>query len=179
MPMEQWVLFVVVISPAVFFDIDPPHKAAELWKPLRQGLLYFLSYRKGQHRPELWNTARNHLLQCARLVEETSGGKHLCTVQLHSAVAHLVDYVELYGPAAFRAEFWVERMVQVRGLMSPQWTFASSVITTWPQCWCACRLSRGLPSTAWGDTPARQLSYTCRLQVHAVWRRDEMLLLQH
>jgi hypothetical protein len=113
MTMEQWVLFVVVISPAVLFDVDVPHKAAQLWKPLRQGLLYFMSYRKGQHRPELWNTARNHLLQYARLVEEITGGKHLCTVQLHSAVVHLVDYVELYGPAAYRAEFWVERMVQV------------------------------------------------------------------
>jgi hypothetical protein len=43
----------------------------------------------------------------------TQGGKGLCTLQLHSAVCHLVDYVELLFPAAFRAEFWAERMVQV------------------------------------------------------------------
>jgi hypothetical protein len=113
MTMEQWVLFVVVISPAIFFDIDLPTKAAQLWKPLRQGLTYFLSYRKGQHRPELWNKARNHLLQYARLAEDITSGKTLCTILLHSAVVHLVDYVDLYGPSAFRAEFWVERMVQV------------------------------------------------------------------
>jgi hypothetical protein len=113
MTMEQWVLFVVVMSPAIFFDIDLPPKAAQLWTPLRQGLTYFLSYRKGQHRPELWNKARDQLLQYARLVQDITSGKNLCTIQLHSAVVHLVDYVDLYGPSAFRAEFWVERMVQV------------------------------------------------------------------
>jgi hypothetical protein len=56
----------------------------------------------------------HHLLLCARLAEEhTQGGKRLCTQQLHSAVCHLVNHVQLYGPSAFRAEFWVERMVQV------------------------------------------------------------------
>jgi hypothetical protein len=113
MTMEQWVLFIVVISPAILFDVDLPPKVAQLWKPLRQGLTYFLSYRKGQHRPDLWDMARNQLLQYARLVEDITSGKNLCTIQLHSAVVHLVDYVDLYGPSAFRAEFWVERMVQV------------------------------------------------------------------
>jgi hypothetical protein len=111
--MEQWVLFAVVLSPAVFFDINLPPKVAQLWEPLRQGLLYFLSYFKGQHRPALWKEARNRLLHYAMLVEEFTGGRMLCTQQLHSAVVHLVDYVDLYGPSAFRAEFWVERMVQV------------------------------------------------------------------
>jgi hypothetical protein len=37
----------------------------------------------------------------------TQGGKGLCTLQLHSAVCQLVEYVELLGAAAFQAEFWV------------------------------------------------------------------------
>jgi hypothetical protein len=86
-----------------------------MWQHLRKGLLYFMSYAKGQHREALWKRARNYLLRDARLAEEnTQGGKRLCTQQLHTAVRHLVDHVDWYGPSAFRAEFWVERMVQLR-----------------------------------------------------------------
>jgi hypothetical protein len=114
MTMEQWFLFVVVLSPAILFDIELPPKVEQMWEQLRKGLVYFMSYSTGQHRREQWVRARNHLLQYARMAEDfTQGGKRLCTLQLHSAVCHLVDYVELYGPSAFRAEFWVERMVQV------------------------------------------------------------------
>jgi hypothetical protein len=113
MTMEQWFLFVNVISPAVLYDVELPLKVQQMWCNLRKGLVYFMSYSRGQHRKGLWLKARNHLLQYARMAEEnTQGGKRLCTQQLHSAVCHLVEHVELYGPSAFRAEFWVERMVQ-------------------------------------------------------------------
>lgn len=36
----------------------------------------------------------------------------LTTLQLHSAVVHLIDMLKSYGAAAFRMEFWVERMMQ-------------------------------------------------------------------
>jgi hypothetical protein len=113
MTMEQWFLFVNVISPAILYDVELPPKVQQMWCCLRKGLVYFTSYARGQHRKALWVKARNYLLQYARMAEEnTQGGKRLCTQQLHSAVCHLVEHVELYGPSAFRAEFWVERMVQ-------------------------------------------------------------------
>jgi hypothetical protein len=113
MTMEQWFLFVNVISPAILYDVELPPKVQQMWCNLRKGLVYFMSYARGQHRKTLWLKARNHLLHYARMAEQnTQGGKRLCTQQLHSAVCHLVEHVELYGPSAFRAEFWVERMVQ-------------------------------------------------------------------
>jgi hypothetical protein len=67
--MEQWFLFVVVLSPAVLFDVNLLPKVEQMWGHLRAGLTYFMSYATGQHRRELWNQARNQLLHDARLAE--------------------------------------------------------------------------------------------------------------
>jgi hypothetical protein len=89
-----------VIPAAILYDVEPPPKVQQMWCNLRKGLVYFTSYTKGQHRKALWVKARNRLLQNARMAEDsTQGGKRLCTQQLHSAVCHLVQHVELYGPS--------------------------------------------------------------------------------
>ena len=90
-----------------------PDKVMDMWSPLRKALQYFTRYSHGQHTEDKWKEARDALLEYARLAEKTFKMHRLTTMQLHSAVVHLVDMVQAYGPAAFRMEFWVERMMQV------------------------------------------------------------------
>jgi hypothetical protein len=40
MTMEQWFLFVVVLSPAVLFDDNLPPKVEQMWERLRTGLTF-------------------------------------------------------------------------------------------------------------------------------------------
>ena len=113
MAMSDWLVFITVVSPLVCSADSFPTDVMKLWAPLRKALLYFVRYSDGQHTPAQWNAARDSLLTYARLAEETFNMHKLLTLQLHSAVVHLVDMVQAYGPSAFRMEFWVERMMQV------------------------------------------------------------------
>jgi hypothetical protein len=113
MTMEEWVLFITQISCLVLHDTGVPANVLQLWAPLQRALTYFLSYRPGQHHHVAWDGAQNDLLQYARLAEEMFRMHKLLTVQLHSAVVHLVESVEQCGPSAFRCEWWVERMCQL------------------------------------------------------------------
>jgi hypothetical protein len=111
--MSDWLVFITVVSPLVCSATNFPPEVMKLWAPLRRALLYFLRYSHGQHTAAQWNKARDDLLCYARLAEKEFGMHRLLTLQLHSAVVHLVDMVQAYGPAAFRMEFWVERMMQL------------------------------------------------------------------
>ena len=113
MTMSDWSVFIAAISPVVCSGASFPASVLELWAPLRHALVYFTRYSDGQHTEARWKEARDSLLEYARLAEQTFCMHKLATMQLHSAVVHLVDMVQAYGPSAFRMEFWVERMMQV------------------------------------------------------------------
>jgi hypothetical protein len=113
MTMDEWVLFITQLSGLALHDSGVPAKVLQIWAPLQRALTYFLSYRPGQHHEAAWDAAQRDLLQYARLAEEMFGMHRLLTVQLHTAVVHLVDFVEMCGPSAFRCEWWVERMCQL------------------------------------------------------------------
>lgn len=110
--MSDWIVFLDTVSPLVLSGASFPRKVMQMWIPLRRALLYYVRYREGQHHEVHWTAARNDLLQYAALAEKNFGMHKLTTLQLHSAVVHLTDMVKSYGPAAFRMEFWVERMMQ-------------------------------------------------------------------
>lgn len=112
MTMSDWQVFISVISPIVCSVPAFPAAVMELWEPLRKALLYFTTYHAGQQTEERLQAAQNSLIEYAYLAETTFGMHLLMTMQLHSAAVHLVDMVRAYGPAAYRMEFWVERMMQ-------------------------------------------------------------------
>ena len=113
MTMYDWIVFITAVSPLVCSGQHFPQEVIDMWAPLREALIYFIRYSDGQHTEERWKRARNNLLKYATLAEKTFAMHKLTTMQLHSAVVHLVDMVQAYGPSAFRMEFWVERMMQV------------------------------------------------------------------
>ena len=113
MTMSDWIVFLDTVSPLVLSGDSFPKEVMQMWVPLRRALLYYVRYWDGQHTEANWQQARNDLLKYARLAEDNFGMQKLMTMQLHTAVVHLTDMVIAYGPAAFRMEFWVERMMQV------------------------------------------------------------------
>lgn len=113
MTMSDWQVFIAAVSPVVCSDVTFPAAVMELWAPLREALMYFTRYHHGQHSDTRIADAQHALLQYACLAEQKFKLHKLTTLQLHSAVVHLADMVRAYGPAAFRMEFWVERMMQV------------------------------------------------------------------
>ena len=112
MTMSDWIIFLRVVSPIILHNAGVNEDVLRLWEPLRKGAMYFLDYREGQHQPSLIDAAQNYLCQYAYLAERLIPDTRLSTVQLHCCVVHLAEHVRLYGPSAFRTEFWVERMMQ-------------------------------------------------------------------
>ena len=113
MTMSDWQVFIAVVSPLVCAGRLFPNAVMEMWAPLQRALLYFTRYNHGQQVEECIVEAQNDLLAYASMVEDTFKLHRLATHQLHAAVVHLADMVRAYGPSAFRAEFWVERMMQL------------------------------------------------------------------
>lgn len=113
MTMSDWIVFLDTVSPLVLSGENFPPSVMQMWIPLRLALVYYIRYWDGQHTETHWKQARDDLLKYARLAENNFRMFKLTTFQLHSAVVHLTDMVKAYGPAAFRMEFWVERMMQV------------------------------------------------------------------
>ena len=91
MTMSDWLVFITVVSPLVCSAKTFPKKVMDLWGPLRRALLYFPRYSDGQYTATAWSAARNDLLAYTGLAENTVCMHRLLTVQLHSAVVHLVD----------------------------------------------------------------------------------------
>ena len=111
--MSDWVTFLRVVSPYVLCNVGLPQDVLRLWTPLRAGAMYFLDYRQGQHQPHLIDAAQSKLCEYAYFAESLIPDTRLSTVQMHNCVVHLAEHVRLYGPSAFRTEFWVERMMQI------------------------------------------------------------------
>lgn len=74
--------------------------------------MYFIDYRFGQHQEDLINQAQDQMAFYASLIESKLATKQLCTVQLHTCVFHLPEMVRMCGPAVFRLELWIERVMQ-------------------------------------------------------------------
>lgn len=112
MSMSDWQVFISVLSPIVCLHAGFPHAVMDLWEPLRNTLLYFTMYHKGQDTEERLHTAQDSLMEYAMLAEKTFSMHKLMTMQLHAVVVHLADMVRAYGPSAYQMGFWVERMMQ-------------------------------------------------------------------
>jgi hypothetical protein len=112
MTLSDWVIFVRVVSCIVLTNTGLAEDVISLWSPLREAAMYFLDYREGQHQPHLIDNAQSLLAYYPKAAEKLVPDCRLNTVQLHYCVHHLAPSVRLYGPSVFRAEFWVERMMQ-------------------------------------------------------------------
>ena len=101
-----------------------------MWAELRPAVLYFLRHRNGQHKAAHIRAAQTHLLKFAQLAHEHFGLDELATFQLHTCMVHLGEQARECGPVAFAAEWWIERLMQVRVV-----TARLSLQATWPPAW--------------------------------------------
>lgn len=114
MTMSDWATWSEVVAPYVLLDSGVDERIMDMWHELRTGLLYFLRYQPGQHTEAAIDDAQNHLLRYAALVERNYGiaRKALVTHQLHVVCVHFAEQARQWGPLAFAAEWWVERLMQ-------------------------------------------------------------------
>jgi hypothetical protein len=90
-----------------------PEVLQHMWGHLRSAVFYFLQYQQGQHTQEHIERAQDELLQYGRLVQETWNMEELLKNNLHTCMLHVPEQVRLCGAAAFAAEQWLERLMQV------------------------------------------------------------------
>lgn len=109
--MEAWAIWLDVL-PYIVHGVELPADIAEMLGLLREGALYFLRYREGQHTLSQIDAAQDKLLRYAAMAEERFGGFRLMTPLLHTLVVHIPAQARALGPTAFCAEFWVERTMQ-------------------------------------------------------------------
>jgi hypothetical protein len=111
--MDDKLVWTDTVSAFALHDVEMPEALERMWGHLRSSVLYFLRYRQGQHTQEHINRAQDELLQYGRLAQETWNMEELLTNNLHTCMLHVPEQVRLCGAAAFSAEWWLERLMQV------------------------------------------------------------------
>ena len=111
--MEDRLAWTDTLAPYALHGVGIQPEIMEMWGDLRSGVEYFMRYLEGQHKQVHLDDAQNSLLRYAIAVEKHFGERVLLTQMLHGSTVHLPEEVRACGKSASRAEFWVERAMQV------------------------------------------------------------------
>jgi hypothetical protein len=111
--MDDKLVWTDTVSAFALQGVEMPEVLLRMWGHLRAAVLYFLRYQQGQHNAEAIDNAQDELLRYGRLVQRTWNMEELLTNNLHTCMLHVPEQVRLCGAAAFSAEWWIERLMQV------------------------------------------------------------------
>jgi hypothetical protein len=111
--MDDKLVWTDTVSAFALHDVEMPEVLLRMWGHLRAAVLYFLRYQQGQHSQDHVDRAQNELLRYGHLVQRTWNMEELMTNNLHTCMLHVPEQVRLCGAAAFSAEWWLERLMQV------------------------------------------------------------------
>jgi hypothetical protein len=111
--MDDKMVWTDTVSAFALHDVEMPEVLQRMWGHLRSSVLYFLRYQQGQHTQAHIERAQDELLRYGRLAQETWNMEELLTNNLHTCMLHVPEQVQLCGAAAFSAEWWLERLMQV------------------------------------------------------------------
>ena len=114
--MEDWATFGTTLLPYVMSVQGVPECVRDLCAPLHKILVYFASYTPGQTSDQELRAASIAALEFAAKAEKAFRMFALGTHQLHVVAVHLAQVARQWGPTAFQCEYWIERVMQVRGL---------------------------------------------------------------
>jgi hypothetical protein len=111
--MDDKLAWTDTVSAFVLHDVGMPEVLLHMWGHPHAVVLYFQRYQQGQHSHDHVDRAQKELLQYGHLVQRTWNMEELLTNNLNACMLHVPEQVWICGAAAFSAEWWLERLMQV------------------------------------------------------------------